>query len=251
MRLRGSIYSQVLGMNTGISIVGPKEFNKDGKYKVVYLLHGLSDNSSNWIDYSMVSVYANQYDAFIIMPEVQRSFYIDMEYGPKYFTYITEELPRICENVFNISSKREDTAVMGCSMGGYGSLRCALLKPEQYGFCGVFSTAFLYLKKFLNGDSKREILEENDWYSIFGNNLEWKPEYEITELINRIENNNEKPIIYSTCGKSDFLYEYNIKFKEAMKEKDFDFTYEEWDGGHDWDFFNESLRRSLSRFLSH
>lgn len=134
-------------------------------------------------------------------------------------------------------------------MGGYGSLRCALLKPKQYGFCGVFSTAFLYLKEFLNGDLKREILEDKDWYSIFGNNLEWKPEYEIMELINRIEKEDIKPKIYSTCGKSDFLYYYNYKFKEEMKNKDFDFTYEEWDGEHNWDFFNESLRKALEKFL--
>ena len=73
-----------------------------------------------------------------------------MKYGLKYFSYITEELFKICKNIFNISSKREDTAIMGASMGGYGALKCALSKPEQYGFCGAFSPAFLFLKDYLN-----------------------------------------------------------------------------------------------------
>jgi putative tributyrin esterase len=31
-----------------------------------------------------------------------------------------------------------------------------------------------------------------------------------------------------------------------MKNLDFDFTYEEWPGSHDWYFFNEALKKALN-----
>ena len=61
-----------------------------------------------------------------------------MKYGLPYFSYLTEELPTICKSIFRISADREHTAVMGGSMGGYGALKCALSKPEQYGMCAAF-----------------------------------------------------------------------------------------------------------------
>lgn len=34
-----------------------------------------------------------------------------------------------------------------------------------------------------------------------------------------------------------------------MKKLDFDFTYEEWAGDHDWYFFNEALKKALEKSL--
>jgi S-formylglutathione hydrolase FrmB len=30
-----------------------------------------------------------------------------------------------------------------------------------------------------------------------------------------------------------------------MKTHDFDFTYEEWSGDHDWYFFNDALKKTI------
>ena len=43
MRLSGSVYSKILDMDTGLTIVTPNKL-REGKYKVVYLLHGLCGN---------------------------------------------------------------------------------------------------------------------------------------------------------------------------------------------------------------
>lgn len=60
------------------------------------------------------------------MPEVQRGFYTDMVYGPAYFTYITEELPRLCASLFRVTEDPARTYIAGLSMGGYGALKAAL-----------------------------------------------------------------------------------------------------------------------------
>lgn len=167
-----------------------------------------------------------------------------MKYGLKYFSYITEELSKICKNIFNISSKREDTAIMGASMGGYGALKCALSKPEQYGFCGAFSPAFLFLKDYLNYQRDAGIVKYEDLKAIFGEDLTWKSEFELIELVKNLYNKSDKPIIYTACGYNDFLYDENLEFSKIMKNFNIDFTYEEWPGNHDWYFF-------MSRCIEH
>lgn len=97
---------------------------------MLYLLHGLSDNHSCWLRRTAVDRYAEEYGIAVVMPEVQRSFYCDMAHGPAYFTYIADELPQICQRLFRLSDKREDTFIAGNSMGGYGALKAALSRPE-------------------------------------------------------------------------------------------------------------------------
>lgn len=190
MRLNGTVFSQTLQMDTGLTIVTPNV--PQPEYKVVYLLHGLCGNHQSWLDYSMLPVYAMAGSAIYIMPEAGRSFYHDMVHGFRYFTYLTEELPEICRNLFHISAKREDTAIMGCSMGGYGALKCAFYRPEQYGMCAAFSSGCLQLREGLrelreNG-MRQEFIDAfgmqlvQDFQSIFGGDYEWKPEYDLLAL---------------------------------------------------------------------
>ena len=77
----------------------------------------------------------------VIMPEVQRSFYCDMTNGPRYFTYIVDELPALCQRLFRVSARREDNFVAGLSMGGYGAMKAALSRPERYAAAASFSGA--------------------------------------------------------------------------------------------------------------
>ncbi len=82
----GTIYSDALRMMTSITVSIPQVV--EGDMPVLYLLHGLSDNHSAWLRRSNVDLYAEKSGFAVVMPEVQRSFYTDMAYGLRYFTYI-------------------------------------------------------------------------------------------------------------------------------------------------------------------
>ena len=112
MRLSGTVYSNVLEMDTDITIITPNDL-KDEPYQVVYLLHGLCGNNKTWLDYTMLPFYAEHGRSIYVLPEVGRSFYADMQYGQRYFTYIADELPVIVRNVFRVSSDREHTVILG------------------------------------------------------------------------------------------------------------------------------------------
>ncbi|MCL2763416.1 MAG: alpha/beta hydrolase-fold protein [Treponema sp.] len=253
MILRGNFSSEVLAMSTNVQVFIPER--NSAPYRIIYLLHGLHGDQGTWLDNTMLPVYAKEYNAVFVMPEASRSFYLNLKYGRKYFDYVSDELPRVCRKIFNISANREDTAVMGCSMGGYGSLFLSLSKPEQFGFCGAISSACLYFKPFLDsvradpiGVTKshpggEEILV--DLLATYGDALGYRPDYDIVELIKKFPADKPKPVIFSTCGTEDGLRKENQAFRDEMKITDFNFAYEEWAGDHDWHFFNEALQKTL------
>jgi len=253
MILRGYYSSEILHTATNIQFIIPD--NAEGPYKVVYLLHGMHGNQGTWIDNTMLPYYSKDYNAIFVMPEAARSFYCDLKYGRKFFSFASEELPKITRRIFNISAQREDTAVIGCSMGGHGALKIALSKPEQFGFCGAISSACIYLKQILEGlrvnsDAFRKTGAEEeeimiDLYSMFGDNLEYNPKDDIDVLAKNFPAGKPKPVIFSTCGTDDDLLKENLRFSDDMKKTGFNFTYEEWKGGHDWNFFNEALKKSI------
>jgi len=253
MILRGDFQSKVLHSTTNVQILVP-ESASDLPYRVVYLFHGLHGDQGTWLDCTMLPYYAREYNAVFVMPEAGRSFYLNLKYGRKYYDYVSEELPGLCRRIFNISAEAGDTAVMGCSMGGHGALRLALLQPDKFGFCGAIAPACLYFKPMLDslrrdsesyrktGSEAEEIL--TDLYSLYGDGLEYNPDYDIPELVKNFSAP-ARPVIFMTCGTKDDLRKENLKFADEMKKSDFDFTYEEWSGAHEWYFFNEALKRTL------
>ena len=95
MILRGTVFSNILGKDTGITIVTPGNLQEGGPYKVAYILHVLCGDSATWVDDSMLPVYAREGRTIFILPDAARSFYSDMRHGPRYFTYLVEELPQL------------------------------------------------------------------------------------------------------------------------------------------------------------
>lgn len=258
MILKGDVYSKVLGMETGITIITPKNYRVNEKYKLGYLFHGLMNNNSSWLNNTMLNVYLDKYNMIVVMPETQRGFYSDMEYGFDYFKYISEELPTIIESTFNISDNRDDIITMGASMGGYGALKLALSKPEKIGHCFTFAAATLYmdelLEKYKSYNGKIDGLPVfykkiyRDLLSIYGSELKVKEEDQLIELAKKIPDN-LKPNINMFCGLEDNLLDDNRRFQNDLKVLGYNVIYNEFPGEHDWCFFDKSLKYSLEMYF--
>lgn len=254
MILRGNVASKVLGKDTGITVIIPENLIGE-KYKVAYMLHGLGGDNNTIVENTMLPVYAKRYSTIFVLPDGQRSFYTDMKYGQKFFTYISEELPELCKKMFNISANRDNTAIMGCSMGGYGALKVALRKPESYGHCCAFASPCLFLKEGL--DLQREIPDifrsmygqelMDDFVAIFGEDLKWYSEDEILEVVKKIPKRRTKPSIYITCGTKDPFKDFNDRFVDEMKKLKVKVDYEVFEGKHDDIFFDTSIRKALEK----
>ena len=239
----GTVYSETLGMMTDIAVIIPDNGMarlENGDYPVVYLLHGLSDNHSAWSRRTKVDLYAEQTGFAIVMPEVQRGFYQNMAYGLPYFTYISEELPKICHAMFRVTDDSAHTFIAGLSMGGYGAMRCALTYPERYKKAACFS-AVTDAKLFF-GDNPCG-MGQAECYSLVGERVE-----DDEDLFFLSAQKKAFPPILQCCGFDDFLVEDNRRFHEHLTACGVDHRYEEWAGAHEWRFWDTAIEKALNFF---
>jgi putative tributyrin esterase len=215
--------------------------------KVLYLLHGLGDDASAWQRYTAIETLAARYGLVVVMPSAGRSFYIDQPNGQRYFTYLTDELPRYLKDVFGLAPRREDTLITGNSMGGYGAFKAALLRPELYAaaasFSGVLSLDILQL---LPDDPRRE---EFTW--LFGD-LAKLPgsEHDPAAWLKRAAKNPSKlPRLFIACGRQEDVYPLSGLFYAACQALGVPADYHEEDGRHDWLFWDAQIRRFLREML--
>lgn len=254
MILRGSVYSEILEMDAGITVITPKTAAA-APPAVAYLFHGLGADNGMWSDSSLLPVYAERYNAVFVMPEVGRSYYFDMRRGQRFFSYVADELPEIVARQFAVSGRREDVAVIGASMGGNGALRAAFARPERFGMCCALSSGLLYmrehierLKKMNNWAAVEKVFGKQrvvDFHCMFGEELEVLPEQEVMHWAREAAKSPLKPRLYAACGGGDPFLKFNRRFRDDLLALGYEPTYEEWAGGHEPEFFNEALRRSL------
>lgn len=240
-----NFYSNSLGMETTFQAVIPDQCKED--IPTVYLLHGLSDDYTMWLRMTSAERYARQRGIALIIPCGARSFYTDMEYGPNYYTYISEELVGYTRKLFRLSGAREKTFVAGLSMGGYGAFKIALSKPEQYGAVAGFS-GVVDIREFFQDSSR-----ESDGRIIWGENYHESLKSGNNNLFSLAkelkESRKPTPRIYQACGTEDFLYNANQRFRQFIEPLGFDYRYAEGEGTHEWGFWDKCLPAALDFFL--
>ena len=133
-----SIVSQVR-----VNLIIPERKGKPGeKFPVLYLLHGGSGNSTDWLRNSGIARYAEKKGVAVVMPCSGPSRWLNMAMGTNYGDFVVEELPRMLERFFpQLSTERENTMIGGLSMGGGGALELAMMYPEKYAAVCVLSTS--------------------------------------------------------------------------------------------------------------
>jgi putative tributyrin esterase len=243
---------ETVKVNSPLYIIIPEPMKIGGRpltsSKVLYLLHGHSDDGSAWQRYTAIESIAALYGLVVVMPSAGISFYTDQTNGQNYFTYLTEELPHYLEYVFGLSPRREDTLIAGNSMGGYGAFKAAFSCPGQFAaaasFSGLLSLAFL---KISTDDPRL-----TDLSSVFGdlNKLlgsEHDPE---TWVKNASKNPAILPKLYASCGRQDNLYPLNLIFRSTCENLGIPLEYHEEDGQHDWFFWDDQIKCFLSSILT-
>ena len=252
--LHVNFFSEVLGMCMIMDVIlpqntrgqiGMKGNRKDGKYPVLYLLHGMSDDHTIWQRRTSIERYASELGIAVVMPTVHLSFYTDMKYGLKYWTFISEELPAICREFFpNMSDRRESTFAAGLSMGGYGALKLGLCASQTFGAVACLSGAL-----DMASEIKNRIKNDSTgvFRNIFGSYEELiDSDNDLMAVAGRLkESGKPLPKVYIWCGTEDFLYQQNRNAKKRLSELGYDLTYEESPGDHQWKYWDEKIQRVL------
>lgn len=237
--LQCEFYSRALNMATSVQVILPDTCPMS-QARVLYLLHGLTDNCTAWTRFTSIERYVRGQNIAVIMPEVQRSWYCDMENGLRYFEYISQELPQQVHRYFGLSLEREKNYIAGLSMGGFGAMKTALTYPERYAGVGSFSGA-LDLKAILemHKDNTQRIKEVT---AILGPDLTVGPENDLKALLRKAAT---VPKMYLSCGEEDFLYGVNQDLHRHLLETGVDHRYDHRPGNHSWSFWDQSIQDFL------
>lgn len=252
----GDFYSKSLQMTTQIKVIFPDVSNdvtpvRDGEPDVLYLLHGLGANSGEWTRFSKIEYYAKKYNFIVIMPEVQRSFYCDAAYGPKFFTYVADELPAICSRWFRLTGRREKTFIAGESMGGYGAVKVGLRRPERFAAIASLSGVLDYkhlARQVMDGNwpdmSPREL------QAIHGPSGLPGTEDDVLTLVREMASKPERPGLIQLCGTEDFLYDDNQTFRRTAEEAGYGHIYREGPGDHEWPYWDKAVQHAFQFFCA-
>ena len=265
--IKMNFLSQALGMQTNVTICLPtfsfadimakrEEVYVPGmKYQVMYLLHGTSGDDSDYLNFSNITRYADDHKLAVVMPAGFNSDYTDFPGGAKYLTYITEELPKMCQSIFPFSDKREDNFIAGLSMGSHGAMKIALMYPERYCAALIMSGAARRpdtIKAFVEQRNKgMGPLPVPDLSKVY--DLEHYvdgPDDAYGYAKRNVKEGKPLPKLIFTVGGDDGVKETALWGYEEMKKLGYEAEYIEVPGyRHEWDFWDLSLRNAIKDWL--
>lgn len=244
-----NFFSEVLGLSTSMTVILPQQTKTQigmnnatfgDKHPTLYLLHGMSDDDSIWVRRTSIERYVAELGLAVVMPRVDLSFYTDMTHGNRYWTFLNEELPEIARSFFPLSDAREDNYVAGLSMGGYGAMKLALSRPDQYAAAASLSGALDIANDRLRQD--HPLIYDQ----VFGNQDIRGTDNDILQLLKQCDQaEGPKPLLYQCCGTEDFLYEDNQTFRKACAQTELNLTYEEEAGQHEWGYWDTKIQDIL------
>lgn len=237
--------SSALKMNTVVCMAVPDSVRMDGRplssRPVVYLLHGRSDDATSWLRLSNVERYARERDLVLVMPSCCRSMYCDGVGGQDFFTYVVDELPGYLHLLMGIATDCERTFVVGNSMGGYGAARAGLLHPERYAAWGSLS-GILDLSPLAPLLDDPATLEEYPFLASAAGSLATTP-LNPSNLLDPRRSGGQRG--YVACGLQDDLLPCSKLFEASARSVGADVIFDYAPGGHDWSFWDTSIRRFL------
>lgn len=248
-------FSEALGMCTSCEVILPQpsrsligmETHKDDEKpaKVLWLLHGASDDETIWQRRTSIERYVAPLNMAVVMPAAQLSSYSDMAHGQKFFTYIADELPRIMCRFFRFSGKREDNFIAGLSMGGGGCLKIGLSRPQSYAAIGCLSAGIFDVKRMAAGNPHFAKMMER----VIGDRaIEGTAEDPKGAARKLVEAGGPFPRVFHAWGTSDFVKdtaEDTRAFFQSFQNNPFDYTFEEDEGAHTWEYWDEHIQHFL------
>lgn len=227
-------FSSTLQTHMNIGVILPDQLPQ-APLDTIWLLHGLGENGTCWPTRTTIENLALNYQAAIIMSNVDRSFYMDEINGLPYWTYFTKELMPEMQHLLPLNSHRENNFIIGNSMGGFGALKLGFSHPELFSYVAALSPVINLTDVIpIMPDIKR----------VFGDEI---PEDYLQSLAQTAKIDDLKAIKwYRTIGESDFLKPANDQFTHFMTKHQLDDHYHVSPGNHDWFFWEKEIQNVLA-----
>jgi enterochelin esterase family protein len=236
--------SPTLNMQRRITVYTPPGYeNSDEKFPVLYLLHGMGGDEEAWIALGRTSQILDNLIAqdkakpmLVVMTngnvaqeaapgESSKGMYKPSMQLPNTmdgtFEASFKDVISFVDNNYRVKSEKNSRAIAGLSMGGYHTLHISRYYPNTFDYIGLFSAAIMP--------------NENVQSDVYEN---------IDETLT-VQMDNAYQLYWIAIGKTDFLFQANVEYREKLDSLGLNYTYVETEGGHTW----TNWRDYLSRFV--
>lgn len=236
----------------------PDYYTSTRRYPVLYLLHGLGDNETSWIQFGEADRIADAGirsgdlpPMIIVMPDAGATFYInDYQSKVRYEDMFVQEFIPHIDSLFRTRPQREFRAVSGLSMGGYGSLVLAMHHPELFSVCAALSAAVRTDEAIMSVPDERYNTVYAPLFSgpVKGEErltITWKRNSPIILAKSAPESDLNKVRWYIDCGDDDGLTVGNAMLHIALLDRKIPHEYRARDGAHTWSYWRTGLPDAL------
>jgi S-formylglutathione hydrolase FrmB len=217
-----------------------------GPFPVLYLLHGYSDNHTVWCRRTALERYVLKQPRIVVMPDGEHSFYCndDRPGGLPWEEYMLRDVVGFVDRLLPTLPARAGRALAGLSMGGYGAMMLGLRHPEMFCAVSSHSSSFGFAHKPLQTnhpgiDAHSEFLRSRG------------DEYDCFALAAKVADDPRRPAIRFDCGADDFLLDTNRAFHAHLEGLSLPHDYAEFPGNHNWAYWDEHVRQTLSFVMKH
>ena len=254
--------SSLLNRQVKYSVYLPPDYYvSNRRYPVVYLLHGLGDNETSWVQFGEADRIVDDGiksgelpPMIIIMPNAGTTWYVnDFENKVRYEDMFVQELIPHIDSMFRTRTQREYRAISGLSMGGFGSLTLAMHHPELFSSCAALSAAVRTDETFASIPDERY----NTVYApVFSGpatgqerlTITWKRNSPLVLARSAPTNDLTQVRWYIDCGDDDALSVGNAMLHIALLDRKIPHEYRAHDGAHTWAYWRMGLPDAL-RFI--
>lgn len=249
-----SIQSRFLGCEQNYNVYLPDAYDASRSYPVIYLLHGLWGNYTDWVSAGGMKAVADELiltgelvPAVIVMPNAgdqdvhnYQNGYFNVKDWPYEDFFFQEFLPAV-EKKYHCGGSKGSRAIMGLSMGGGGSIVYAQRHPDlfssAYGMSAWLDNKHREVRGTDRAGSKLVITDQS---------------VRAHSAIDFVANADNQTIgrlqtvrWYLDCGDDDALLPLSVDLHLKMKAAGIHSELRVRDGGHTWEYWHTALGTSL------
>lgn len=219
------------------------DVGKEKNCPVVYLLHGHGNRYDTWLRQTKPELprLADEKGIIFVCPDGQNSWYWDSPKNAKvrFETFVSSELVRYIDTHYKTIADRKGRAITGFSMGGHGAMWNGIRHSDVFGAAGSTSGG-VDIRPFPdNWNMKDQLGEEKDNPKI------WE-EHTVINLVPSMKKGQLAMVI--DCGYSDFFFEVNNQFHEALLRHGIEHDYYVRPGAHTHSYWNRSIEYQIVFF---
>lgn len=157
--IKTSYYSETCEKDRNVIVLLPADYDENKRYPVMYVLHGIFGDETSMIGDGnsgmrilLGNLMANDIaeDMIVVFPYMYASktqdvcTAIDLENVAAYDNFVNDlvnDLMPFMKKNYAIAEGKDNTAIIGFSMGGRESLAIGLQKPDMFGYVGAIAPA--------------------------------------------------------------------------------------------------------------